>query len=176
MPFNRRLLLSIAIFAGFLLLVIAMLLSYILASVRQFDNPLVSLLSQFHLELMVLVSILGIVVGATMYFLMHERVETKTKEAAVNANLLLTFLSREEREVVELLVKSEGHTTQSQVSRLDGMSRLKAHRVVQRLSEKNIVRIEKLGKINQLWLAGSIYDALSENGGGKGALLRDKEV
>lgn len=93
---------------------------------------------------------------------MYERVEVKAKEAAGNARLLLTFLSPEERAAVELLVSSEGHTTQGQVSHQEGMTRLKAHRTVIKLEKKKIIRVEKLGKTNQLWLATSIYDALRE--------------
>ncbi len=168
MKFNQRLLLSIALLAGFGLLVLTMLMSYIYVTNGLPAPPLVMLLFEYHFEIMILVSVLGIVVGASMYFLMHEQVEVKTKEAAGNAQMLLTFLSGEERTVVELLLKSEGHTTQAQASKLEGMTRLKAHRTVLRLADKKIIRIEKLGKTNQLWLAGSIYDAL-RNGGGKKA-------
>ena len=160
MKFNQRLLMAIALLCGFGLLVIAMLLSWIYVTNGLTVPPFMMFLFEYHLELMILVSVLGIVVGASMYFLMHEQVEVKTREAAGNAALLLTFLSLEERTVVELLLKSEGHTTQAQASKLEGMTRLKAHRTVLRLADKKIVRIEKLGKTNQLWLAGTIYDAL----------------
>ncbi|VVC01133.1 Uncharacterised protein [uncultured archaeon] len=164
MPQNQRLMLSVSLLGGFILLVIAMLLSYIWSAGGNGEPPFLELLSRFHFELMIVVSFLGIAVGAAMYFLMAERVEVKQREAAGNAQLLLSFLSADERAVVEFLLKSEGHTTQAQVSRLDDMTRLRAHRVVLRLVEKKIVRVEKLGKTNQLWLAKSIYEALS---GGK---------
>ena len=167
MPYNQRLLLAIALLGGFILLVVAMAGSFVLASSGIMTDPLILTLFQYHFEIMVLVSILGIVVGAAMYFLMHEQVTEKTREAKGNARLLLTFLSAEERIVVELLLKSEGHTTQAQASKLEGMTRLKAHRTVLHLADKKIVRIEKLGKTNQLWLAGTIYDALRSGEGGK---------
>ncbi len=160
MHFNQRLLIAISILSGFVLLVMAMLLSYILATNGMAESPIIMALYTYHLETMILVSVLGIVVGAAVYFLMSERVQIKTREATGNAKLLLSFLSTEERAVVELLLASDGHTTQAQVSHLEDMTRLKAHRTVLRLSEKKIIRIEKLGKTNQLWLAVSIYDAL----------------
>lgn len=164
MPSNQRLLLSIAILAGFVLLVFAMLGSYIWASSGAVAPGFVEFLFRFHFELMIAVSVLGIVTGASMYFLMAERVQVAVREATGNAELLLSFLSADERAVVELLVQNEGHTTQAKVSRLEGMTRLRAHRVVGRLEEKKIVRIEKLGKTNQLWLAKSIYEALASDG------------
>jgi hypothetical protein len=47
------------------------------------------------------------------------------------------------------------------------MTKLRAHRTVLKLAGKRIIRIEKLGKTNQLWLAGSIYEALNKKDGGK---------
>ena len=158
---------AIALLCGFALLVLAMLMSYIYVTNGLNAPPFMVALFQYHFELMIVVSVLGIVVGAAMYFLMHEQVAEKTREAKGNAKLLLTFLSAEERAVVELLLKSEGHTTQAQASKLEDMTRLKAHRTVLRLADKKIVRIEKLGKTNQLWLAGSIYDALRNGGEAK---------
>lgn len=162
MPFNQRLLLTISIFGGFILLVIAMLLSYIWSSGGTGEPPFLELLSRFHFELMIAVSFLGIGVGAAMYFLMQAQTQEKAREATGNAKLLLSFLSGDERAVVELLLKSEGHTTQAEVSRLEDMTRLRAHRVVLRLVDKKIIRVEKMGKTNQLWLAKSIFEALSE--------------
>ena len=162
MPFNQRLLLTISIFGGFILLVIAMLLSYIWSAGGTGEPPFLELLSRFHFELMIAVSFLGIGVGAAMYFLMQAQTKEKAREATGNAKLLLSFLSADERAVVELLLKSEGHTTQAEVSRLDDMTRLRAHRVVLRLVDKKIIRVEKMGKTNQLWLAKSIFEALGE--------------
>ncbi|MFH1095463.1 MAG: hypothetical protein V1728_04565, partial [Candidatus Micrarchaeota archaeon] len=152
MHLNQRLLIAISILSGFILLVLAMLLSWILVTNGMAASPILMLLYNYHLEVMILVSVLGIVVGASMYFLMSGQVQVKTREATGNAKLLLSFLSTEEKAVVEFLLSNEGHTTQAQVSRLEDMTRLKAHRTVLRLAEKKIVRIEKLGKTNQLWL------------------------
>ena len=162
MPFHQRLWLSISIFAGFILLVLAMLVSYTWELSGAQAPPFLDFLMRFHFELMVFVALCGLLSGAALYFLMRETAVVKAREAAGNAELLLSFLSSDERAVVELLLKSEGHTTQAQVSHLGEMTRLRAHRVVLRLADKKIIRIEKLGKTNQLWLAKSIYEALSE--------------
>ena len=176
MPFNQRLMLSIAIIAGFILLVFAMLGSFMWVTSGEAAPGFIEFLFRFHFEMMIAVSFLGIVVGASAYFLMSERVQTAARESVGNAELLLSFLSSDEREVVQLLLASEGHTTQAEVSRLENMTRLRAHRVVLRLVDKKIVRVEKLGKTNQLWLAKSIYEALSAEGNKKEeTLLARKE-
>ncbi|MGB9576983.1 MAG: hypothetical protein ACP5IG_02205 [Candidatus Micrarchaeia archaeon] len=42
------------------------------------------------------------------------------------------------------------------------MTRLKAHRVVQRLSQKEIISAERYGKINKLRLAPAVFEALKK--------------
>lgn len=166
-PFNQRLLLAIAILSGFLLLMFATLVGYVFALSGNVPSPIIGFLFEHHSEMMVATSVLGIIVGASVYFLMSEQVEVVKQESQINAELLLSFLSHDERAVVELLKDSEGHTTQAQLSKLPNMSRLKAHRVVLRLAERKIIRIEKLGLTNQLWLMGSIFDALKGGGQNK---------
>jgi uncharacterized membrane protein len=160
--FKQRLIIASIMLSSFILLVFAMLGSYIWATAGFGAPEFVELLYRFHFELMIIVSVLGVFVGAATYFLLYEKAETASKEAVWNAELLLSFLNADERAVVEALAKSDGHTTQAQISRMEGMTRLRAHRVVLKLAEKKIIRIEKLGKTNQLWLAKPIYQALAE--------------
>jgi uncharacterized membrane protein len=70
----------------------------------------------------------------------------------------MKFLSNEEREVLRLLLERGGMTTQSEIAKLPGMSRLKAHRIVRRLSDRSIIYAEKHGKINMI----RIVDELKE--------------
>lgn len=58
-PFNRRLLLAIVMLSVFILLVIAMLLSYILATNGYASTPLIATLFSYHLETMLVVSFLA---------------------------------------------------------------------------------------------------------------------
>jgi uncharacterized membrane protein len=62
----------------------------------------------------------------------------------------MKFLGDDEREIVDLLLRKEGMTTQSEIAKLPGMSRLKAHRIVKKLEDRGIVHVEKYGKINMI--------------------------
>lgn len=48
------------------------------------------------------------------------------------------------------MIDKEGMATQSEIARIPGMSRLKAHRIVKKLEDRGIVHVEKYGKINMI--------------------------
>ncbi|MBI3588573.1 hypothetical protein HY095_05235 [Candidatus Micrarchaeota archaeon] len=156
---NKRVVLAVFLLSGFILLIAVMLFSFELTQRGQFSG-FHSFLVTYHLEIMVVISAIGVAVGAGVFYLMSERVEKTEKESKITATLLLSLLSVEERRAVEFLAKSGGNALQSEVSRLEGMNRLKAHRTVGRLVSKEIVAITKVGKTNRLQLSPAILDAL----------------
>ncbi len=159
--FNKRILAAIAIVSGFLLLVAALLASYYLGPGQSPDwfRPFI----QYHVEFMVALALLGILVGMAIAYLAFEKVEQVSAESKVNAEMMLGFLSADERKAVNYLVQNGGRAYQNEISRIEGMSRLRAHRVVQKLEEKKIVHAERHGKANKLQLADAIFDALKQN-------------
>jgi uncharacterized membrane protein len=58
----------------------------------------------------------------------------------------------DEQKIIDSLVKEGGRTTQRKLSRLTGLSRVKTHRVVRRLAEKNIIEVEPAGRTNIITL------------------------
>ncbi|MDP2717258.1 MAG: hypothetical protein Q8P02_00785, partial [Candidatus Micrarchaeota archaeon] len=104
----------------------------------------------------------GILVGNAIMMLAFERVEEKAVESKINAKMMLGFLGPDERNTIQHLVDSGGRAYQSEVGRMPGMSRLKAHRAVQKLGEKGILSTERNGKANKLVLAPAIFEALKQ--------------
>ncbi len=156
--FNKRILAAVAIVSGFLLMIIALLASYYLGPGQVPDW--FSIFVHYHVEFMVAIAFVGILVGIAIAFLAFEKVEEKAVESKINAEMLLGFLSAEEQKAVKHLVENNGRCYQNEISRLEGMTRLKAHRTVGKLCEKQIVTVEKNGKANKLKLAQNIFDAL----------------
>ena len=152
---------AIGIISGFILLLIALLASYYLGPGQSPDwfRPFI----QYHVEFMVGLAVLGIVVGMAIAYLAFDKVEEKAAESKINAEMMLSFLSIDEQKAVNHLVLNGGRAYQNEISRIDGMTRLKAHRVVQKLEEKKILQTERHGKANKLKLADAILDALKPN-------------
>lgn len=157
---NNRVLVGIAIVSAFLLLVVALLASYYLGPNQ--TPAWFQFFVTYHVEFMVAIAFSGILVGISVAYLAFEKVEEKTVESKINAEMMLGFLSSEEKTAVNYLLENNGKAFQHELSRIPGMSRLKAHRVVNKLVAKQIIAVEKFGKANKLKLAEQISDALMQ--------------
>lgn len=85
---------------------------------------------------------------------------TKSKEGIKNGNtnLILRFLSSNERRVVEKLIENKGKAFQSEITRLQGMTKLKTHRAVKELESKGIIKIQKDGMTNKIRLSEDVKE------------------
>lgn len=77
-------------------------------------------------------------------------------------DIVLKFLNLNERKVIEKIIDEGGSTLQSDINRMEGMTKLKTHRAVKDLKNKGIIKIESYGKTNRIILTKDI----------KGILLR----
>ncbi|MBI5035837.1 hypothetical protein HZC09_00700 [Candidatus Micrarchaeota archaeon] len=158
LPMRKRVLTAISLLGVFLLLVLVITYRY---SVDSRGMPLIlAPLVFFHLELMVIVAIAGLLSGAGVFYLLSEAVEEQRKESGITGTLLLKSLEPSEAKVVGALVRHNNSIYQSQLSRLEGFTRLKAHRTLDKLERKGLINVEKIGKTNLISLAKELYDAL----------------
>jgi uncharacterized membrane protein len=74
------------------------------------------------------------------------------------ADAALKMLKPDELRVIEVLRRNDNRYLQKWISKDTGMSRLKTHRVVARLEERNLVVVTKSGNTNEVslapWLVG----------------------
>lgn len=134
----------------------------VLFSYREEDLSGIALLFvEYHMYAMLLLGTLGIAVGAAVFYLMSPRVEDTQRVAKVNAEVVLRFLTADERLVVRKLIEERGKALQVEVSRLAGMNKVKAHRTLNKLAEKDVVTLERHGKTKLVRLKPEIYSALS---------------
>ncbi|MFH1056625.1 MAG: hypothetical protein V1717_02405 [Candidatus Micrarchaeota archaeon] len=153
---EKKPLVALVFIALFVLLVVVTIFSFNPAYAPDFLLPVV----QYHFELMILIAIAGMFVGAAVYYLLSEQVVSTQTQSRKNVEILLKLLSEDERKVVRKLLAGNGKAMQYEISRLDGLTRLKAHRIVYKLERQGIVEIEKIGKVNAITLVGEIKEAL----------------
>ncbi|MBM3229204.1 hypothetical protein FJZ26_02130 [Candidatus Parvarchaeota archaeon] len=158
MSLNRRLALVVSLVFVFIFLTFVLVFTYKLP--KEFSFGLLEVVAQYHLELMFLMSALGVAVGAFAFYLLYERIEIREAESGITAEMLLGFLSGEDRKIILYLVKNHGSAYQSELSRLEGITRLRVHRAVFRLEGKQILAVEKIGKTNKIILNAALYGAL----------------
>lgn len=116
--------------------------------------------AQFLTELVPVFIIVGIVIGALVFFFMSSRLENKQKDLKNLSKVLVQFLGKDERLVVQKLLDSDGKVLQAELSRTEGLGKLKSHRIIQRLVDRQVVEVEKFGKTNIVKLSKEIKDAL----------------
>jgi len=140
----------------------------------------------FPLEMIFIYSVFVVaaVVSLSYYFLsrrLEERLESNTKmivrlvgkndktqsesskkssQKPTNKDVIFRFLSPAERKVLEKLIQGKGTVLQAEISRMDGMTKLKTHRVVKDLTLKGVVKTEAFGKTKRIILAKDVKDAL----------------
>jgi len=104
--------------------------------------------------------LIGIVIGALVFFFMTSRLEKKEKSLKNNTEVLLRFLNQDERKLVNALVENNGKVLQAEITRLPEMSKVKSHRIVQRLIDRGVIEKESLGKTNIVRFTKEIKEGL----------------
>ena len=102
----------------------------------------------------------GIVIGAVIFFFMSSKLDNKQKDIQRVTETLVQFLNQDEKIIVEKILENNGKIFQSEISRIEGIGKLKSHRVLQRLSDRKVIEIEAHGKTNIVKLAKNIQEAL----------------
>lgn len=79
-----------------------------------------------------------------------------------NKDVILRFLNLNERKVIKKLIDRKGTALQSEITQIDGMTKLKTHRAVRDLERKSIIKTEPYGKTNRLILSREIKEFLTK--------------
>jgi len=96
----------------------------------------------------------GIALGVLSFYFLYER---KKPDVQVIDNTkkvldLVDVLDESEAKVLKKIINEKGRVLQAEISRLDGIGKVKAHRITERLEKRGIIGIEGAGKTNVLKL------------------------
>ncbi len=150
MDVRKKLVIGILVISVFIFLVTVLVFVYALSSKGESVPSLFEPFLIYHLHFMVVMGIFGVLSGLIVYSITNSTLEKQKQVAKTNISIIMKFLSSQDRNVVHLLLEKDGMTTQSEIAKLPGMSRLKAHRIVKKLEGSGIVHVEKYGKINMI--------------------------
>ena len=156
MDIRRQITLGIVTVSIFIFLVTVLVFVFALYSQGQPVPMFLSPFIDYHMHFMVLMGLFGVGSGLVVYSILNATIERQEKVVRTNMGIINKFLSQDEREILGLLVSKEGMTTQSEIAKLPGMSRLKAHRIVKKLEGRGIIHVEKYGKINMVRLVDEL--------------------
>jgi len=88
----------------------------------------------------------------------NKRAQTKP---SVGRELVARLLEPKEMAIVERLIEQPKGMLQSDIVKMPGMTKLKAHRIVERLRQKGIVTVQRDGKTNKIKLDNRTRSLLS---------------
>ena len=142
----------------FLIAVFVTIVSYAFPS----QYGLVGFFTRYHFEAMLGIALGGVLIGALSFRLLSEQVQTTTHTLQHNTQLVLGLLNADEQACVEFMLQHNGKAFQHELARLPNMNRLKAHRIVTRLSERNVVEVESNGKARHVKLLAGLYKPSNE--------------
>ena len=153
---RKKIVLGIIVISTFIFLVTVLVFVYALSSQGENVPDFLSPFLQYHIHFMVLMGLFGVGSGVLVYSLMNRTIEEGQKILKINTEIIMKFLSNEDKEVMKLLLEKGGMTTQSEIAKANNMSRLRAHRAVRKLEERGIIHVEKHGKINMVRLVDEL--------------------
>jgi uncharacterized membrane protein len=115
-----------------------------------------------HMAIMGGLVLISIIFGFASAQVFYAELQQRQKDSRKILEVVLLFLSKEEREIVNYLVEQEGITTQAEVARLPSMNRVKAHRSLQKMQEKQLIDLTSHGKVRKVKLKENILQLLQE--------------
>lgn len=92
---------------------------------------------------------IGSVLGAAALYLFYE-----SKGGGGFADAALSLMEKDERAIVGRIAGEGGRITQSEISRIAGIGKVKAHRMLLRLEKRGVIEREQYGKTNMVKLSG----------------------
>ena len=115
---------------------------------------------QYHIFFMFFIAIFGVVFGSMTQFLNSKKIESSKKNLDILKELFKNSITKEERKIIEYLIKNNGVCTQYELTKLPNQNKLKVSRLLVEMSDKNIIIKEKIGKINKVFLDSNLLEIL----------------
>jgi DNA-binding transcriptional ArsR family regulator len=99
----------------------------------------------------------GLFVGLLIYYLLSDEITKKDKNINIKNKTILNLLSDHEKKIIEKILENDGKIRQYELTYIEGISKVKVHRLILKLEENGIIKKEKIGKVNNLVLDKDIY-------------------
>ncbi|MGB9853413.1 MAG: helix-turn-helix transcriptional regulator [Candidatus Bathyarchaeales archaeon] len=83
----------------------------------------------------------------------ENRIENFQGDLTTPYSAVLKALTQEERKIIEILMVHNGKYLQKYLRKEAGITRLKTHRILSRLSERGLLNMKRVGNTNEVVLA-----------------------
>ena len=111
---------------------------------------------------LVLLSLFGMFVGSLTYYFISEKYERKITKIQKDITRTLDFLEGEEKTIINSIINRKGQTTQSDIAKDTGLSRVKISRSIKKLEQKKIITKIPNGMTNNIEIEKELRKILIE--------------
>lgn len=117
---------------------------------------------EYHKYFIPLSAFIGLLFGLIVFWAMSEK-EIKTKKNLENnTELILRILPTTHRKIIQKLLDNNGSIRQYELTYITSLNKLQIHRILKDLEKDDIIKKEKVGKVNNIILSNDIYNILKE--------------
>lgn len=113
---------------------------------------ILKLFVRYHVFFMITIAVLGLLFGSISHIIFNRDLEKSKETLNETIELLMNLLNYEDKKIITYLKDNNGVSTQYELTKISGLTKLKVHRSIEKLERNNILRKEKLGKINKIYL------------------------
>lgn len=156
---RRRILLVIGLLSLFMFIIFTFIFLFHLYLEDKLITPVLSPFVKYYVEFFILIATLGFGVGAITAYLMMSKVKKVQDVARTSTEIMLSFFQSEERIIVDYLLNHQEPVKQYDISRLQQLNKVKAHRILRKLRERRIIGLQRVGKVNSVMLRKEIREA-----------------
>ena len=107
--------------------------------------------------MILILSSLGLFIGSFSFYILISKHLKDRKEMSKNMDLTLNFLDDDEKKIMKYLIDSKGESKQSELEKTK-LSRVKVHRIIQKIERKGLIIKQSRGKINMIKLNEDLKD------------------
>ena len=151
MKSKDKLLILTTLFSILLILFSLTIVSYFFLN-YQIENVIINFFVHFHLLFMFIVTILSLIIGAYSYYIISKDISEYSKIKQELVEEFINFLDKDERKIIQHLFKNNGISTQYELLQISNSHKVKLHRLLEKLEDRNLVEKKKVGKINKIYL------------------------
>ena len=112
--------------------------------------------------ILILLSLFGMFIGSLTYYFISEKYEKKIIKMHKDVSLTLRFLEGEERCIIKSIIDRNGRTTQTNIAKDTGLSRVKISRSLKKLEQKRIITKSPHGMTNTIEIEKGLKKLLVE--------------
>lgn len=149
---------SVLVISIFIFLTTVLMVAYMLFYENKEVPFLLEPFIKYHVQFMFLMALFGVFSGLLFYSLLANSIRKEKSLLLKTVEIVKKFLTDDEKKVIDLLFEKQGLITQSDLTKIYGYSRVRAHRIIKRLEKRGIIYIDRQGKINYIRLVNAFLD------------------